>query len=44
VISVRQQNPFTVKETTERLDADWEGTTEVLNSTDAYNELLRGSA
>ncbi len=24
----------------ESLDADWEGTTEVLNSTDAYRELL----
>lgn len=44
VISDRRQNPFTVKETTESLDADWEGTTEVLNSTDAYNELLNGWA
>jgi SNF2 family DNA or RNA helicase len=29
VISDGRQNPFTVKETTESLDADWEGTTEV---------------
>jgi hypothetical protein len=31
-----------VKETTESLEADWEATTEVLNSIDAYNELLSG--
>jgi superfamily II DNA/RNA helicase len=40
VISDRRQNPFMLKETTESLDADWDGTTEVLNSTDAYQELL----
>ena len=40
VISDQRENPFTVKETTESLDADWDGTTEVLNSTDAYRELL----
>ena len=40
VISDQRRNPFIVKETTESLEADWEGTTEVLNSTDAYHELL----
>jgi hypothetical protein len=28
VISDQRQNPFVVKETTESLDADWDGTTE----------------
>ena len=42
VISDQRANPFVVKETTESLDADWDGTTEVLNSTDAYRELLGG--
>jgi superfamily II DNA or RNA helicase len=40
VISDQRQNPFVVKETIESLDADWEGTTEVLNCIDAYQELL----
>jgi superfamily II DNA/RNA helicase len=42
IIEDRQQNPFTVKETTESLDADWEGAAEVLNQTEAYRELLAG--
>lgn len=42
IIAERQQNPFTVKETTESLDADWEATAEVLNQTEAYRELLDG--
>ena len=42
VISDQRANPFVVKETTESLDADWDSTTEVLNSTDAYRELLDG--
>jgi superfamily II DNA/RNA helicase len=41
-ISDQRENPFVVKETTESLDADWDGTTEVLNRTDAYRELLDG--
>jgi superfamily II DNA or RNA helicase len=40
VISDQRENPFVMKETTESLDADWDGTTEILNSTDAYRELL----
>ena len=40
VINDQRRNPFVVKETTESLEADWEQTTEVLNSTDAYRELL----
>lgn len=42
VITERQQNPFTVKETTESLDTDWEASAEVLNQTEAYRELLGG--
>jgi superfamily II DNA or RNA helicase len=42
IIAERQQNPFTVKETTESLDADWEATAEVLNQNEAYRELLAG--
>jgi hypothetical protein len=40
VISDQRQNPFAIKETTESLDADWDSTTSVLNSEDAYRELL----
>ena len=40
VIAEREQNPFTVKETTESLDADWDDTAEVLNQADAIRELL----
>lgn len=40
VISDQKQNPFAIKETTESLDADWDSTTAVLNSEDAYRELL----
>ena len=29
VIAERQENPFTLKETTESLDADWEDAAEV---------------
>lgn len=42
IIEERQQNPFTLKETTESLDTDWEGTAEVLNQTEAYRELASG--
>ena len=38
----QQQNPFTIKETMESLDADWDGTAEVLNQIDAFRELLCG--
>jgi superfamily II DNA/RNA helicase len=40
VISEQRENPFVIKETTESLDADWDSTTEILNRTDAYRELL----
>lgn len=42
VIAEREQNPFTLKETTESLDADWDNTAEVLNQADAMRELLGG--
>lgn len=42
VIAEREQNPFTLKETTESLDADWDGTAEVLNQADAIRELMGG--
>ncbi len=40
VIAERQEKPFTLKETTESLDTDWEGTAEVLNQTEVFRELL----
>ncbi len=40
VISDQRQNPFVVKETVESLDADWDATTDVLNSSDAFQELM----
>jgi superfamily II DNA or RNA helicase len=42
IIAERQTNPFTLKETTETLDTDWEGTADVLNQTEAFRELLNG--
>jgi hypothetical protein len=42
IIAEREQNPFTLKETTESLDADWDGTAEVLNQADATQELMSG--
>ena len=42
VIAEREQNPFTMKETTESLDADWDDTAEVLNQADAMRELMGG--
>lgn len=42
VIVEREQNPFTLKETTESLDADWDDTSEVLNQADAMRELIGG--
>lgn len=40
IITDQQQNPFTIKETMESLDADWDSTVEVLNQIDAFQELL----
>ncbi|MFH7321603.1 helicase-related protein [Desulfurivibrio sp. D14AmB] len=40
VIADRERNPFSVKETTESLDADWDATAEVLNQADALRVLL----
>jgi hypothetical protein len=42
IITDQQQNPFTIKETMESLDADWDSTAEVLNQIDALRELLDG--
>lgn len=42
IISDRKENPFTIKETSESLDTDWESTEEVLNQIDVYRELLGG--
>ena len=42
IITEHQQNPFTIKETMESLDADWDGTAEVLNQIDAFRDLLCG--
>ena len=42
IITERRKNPFTVKETTESLDTDWEATAEVLNRNVAFQELLGG--
>lgn len=35
-------DPFVIEETTESLDADWEGIAEVLNQVDVFGELLTG--
>lgn len=42
IIAERQENPFTLKETTESLDTDWESTAEVLNQTEVFGELAGG--
>jgi superfamily II DNA/RNA helicase len=42
IITDQQQNPFTIKEILESLDADWDSTAEVLNQIDAFQELLYG--
>lgn len=40
VIADREQNPFTVKETIETLEADWDSTEEILNEANVFAELL----
>jgi len=40
IIADREQNPFTIKETVESLDADWDNTAEVLNQADTIRALL----
>lgn len=42
IIAERRENPFTLKETTESLDVDWEQTAEVLNQTETYRTFLAG--
>ncbi|MBK5939332.1 hypothetical protein CCR96_08700 [Halochromatium roseum] len=42
IIAEREENPFTVKETIESLETDWESTAEVLNRHVAFRELLTG--
>jgi hypothetical protein len=40
VIADREQNSFTVKETIETLEADWDSTEEILNEANVFAELL----
>ena len=40
VIADREQNPFTLKETTESLSTDWEDTAEVLNQAVIMGEFI----
>jgi len=40
VIAEREQNPFTLKETVESIDSDWDNTAEVLNQSDLAKMLL----
>jgi len=42
VIADRKDNPFTLKETTESLSADWDGTAEVLNQAVVMREFIGG--
>jgi superfamily II DNA or RNA helicase len=42
IISDQQENPFSIKETIESLDADWDSTSEVLNQANAIRELMGG--
>lgn len=42
VIADQQENPFSLKETTESLEEDWDAAEEVLNETTAFRELLDG--
>jgi superfamily II DNA or RNA helicase len=42
IIAEQQQNPFTLKETMESLDGDWDSTAEVLNQAGILRELLCG--
>lgn len=40
LIAERDNNPFTLKETTQSLDADWDATAEVLNQLETYQTML----
>lgn len=40
IIADRERNPFTLKETVESSDADWDNTSEVLNQADTMQMLL----
>jgi len=42
VIADREQNPFTLKETTESLSTDWEDTAKVLNQAVVMREFVGG--
>jgi len=42
VIAEREQNPFTLKETTESLSTDWEDTAKVLNQAVVMREFVGG--
>ena len=41
MVTGEQQSPFTIKETYEYLDEEWESTAEVLNSREAIEEFLK---
>jgi hypothetical protein len=40
LIAERDETPFTLKETTQSLDADWDATAEVLNQIETYQTML----
>jgi hypothetical protein len=42
IVTGEAQSPFTVKETYEYLDEEWESTEEVLNSEEAIQVFLEG--
>jgi len=42
VIADREQNPFTLKETTESLSTDWEDTAKLLNQAVVMREFVGG--
>jgi len=42
MVTGQPQSPFTIKETYEYLDEEWETTAEVLNSREAFNIFLKG--
>ena len=41
MVTGEQQSPFTIKETYEYLDEEWESSAEVLNSREAIEEFLK---
>ena len=41
LVTSQPRSPFTIKETYEYLDEEWESTAEVLNSKEAFNLFLQ---